>query len=606
MLDIILENNFDIYSKMNGKIKKYKSIQFRLVYVLLLMTAALMIIALVSITNSVQSSYYKTFRTRIEKGFNEWRLKDNPTQEEIETYLIEDKNAIFLFSITEYKTYTILDKNNNEIIYSSDKLFETDKELLLTQIQKSSNYIAALADSIGDNDKLLTFKDKAYLDYARAKGNFILYFRYDRDDWKGTIEQFNKIIYISFGIAIISSLIVGYFLSKTITIPIINIMKKAQDMAQGEFEQELEVNSDDEIGQLTKTFNYMAKELKFRLTEVQKEKNKIETILQYMTDGVIAFNKNGHIIHVNSISKHILGMQDFEVNFYDFVSMYDLDISLEDVSKLKPFETIEKNCVIDHKFIKIQIVNFNEGSMFIIQDNTKQQKLENMRKDFVANVSHELRTPLTSIKGYTEALIDGGVSDLKIASKFLNVIDSETNRMIRLINDLLQLTRIDNNKIKWNKSVVDINKLVEFIVYKMDISMKKKELSCKVELHPNLSMVYADKDRIEQVIINILGNSIKYTLNKGKIKVTTGQDNTYVKVEIEDTGIGIPEEDLPRICERFYRVDKARSRQLGGTGLGLSIAKEILEQHNGEIEIKSKINKGTTVTIYLPKYRKSQ
>ena len=604
MLDIILENNYDIYGKMNDKIKPFKSIKFRLVYILVLMTVALTIIALVSITNSVQSSYYKTFRTRIEKGFNEWRLNDNPTQEEIEQYLIEDKNAIFLFSITEYKSYTILDKNSNDIIYSSDKLFETDKEMLLTQIQKSSNYIAALAEKVGDRDKLLTFKDKSYLDYAKAEGDYILYFRYDRDDWQGTIEQFNRIIYLSFGIAILASLIVGYLLSKTITKPIIDIMKKAQNMAQGEFEEELKENSDDEIGQLTKTFNYMAKELKVRLTEVQKEKKKIETILQYMTDGVIAFNKNGTIIHVNSISKHILDMANFEVNFYDFVERFNLDITLDEISKLKPFETIEKNCVIADRFIKIQIVNYNEGSMFIIQDITKQQKLDNMRKDFVANVSHELRTPLTSIKGYTEALIDGGMSDLKIVNKFLSVIDSETNRMIRLINDLLQLTRIDNNKIKWNKREMDLNKLVEFIVYKMDISMKEKELSCKVNLNKNISTVFIDKDRIEQVIINILSNSIKYTLNKGKIKVSTGEEKDYVKVEIEDTGIGIPKEDLPRICERFYRVDKARSRQLGGTGLGLSIAKEILEQHNGKVEIKSKVNKGTIVTIYLPKYKK--
>lgn len=545
---------------------------------------------------------------RIEKGFNEWRLGKNPSKDDIKRYLIDDKNAIFLFSITDYKTYTIIDRYTNEIIYSSDKLFDQDKERLLNQIQRSENYVKALSGKVGDKDKLLSFKDKSYLDYARLKGDFVLYFRYDRDDWKATIEQFSRIIYISFLIAVITSLVIGYLLSKTITIPIIDMMNKAKKMAQGEFSEVLQVKANDEIGQLTKTFNYMANELNLRLTEVQKEKNKIETILHYMTDGVIAFDICGNLIHVNSVSKHILNIDNFEYNFNQFVDKLNLGIKLCDVSKLKAFETIEKHLEINDKFLKLQIVNFtsktnfNEGIIIVIQDNTRQHKLDNMRKDFVANVSHELRTPLTSIKGYTEALLDGGLADAGISSKFLNVIDSETDRMIRLVNDLLQLTQIDDKKAKWNLSLVNINKLIEFVAYKMEISMKNKDLSCTIELEKKLKPVYVDKYKIEQVVVNILSNSVKYTPNGGKIKISTTCDDNYVKIRIEDTGIGIPKEDLPRICERFYRVDKARSRKQGGTGLGLSIAKEILEQHNGKIEIESRIDEGTIVTMYIPKY----
>ena len=438
-------------------------------------------------------------------------------------------------------------------------------------------------------------------------GDFVIYFRYDKDDWQGTVDKFNQIIYISFFISIIVSLVIGYFLSKTITIPIKNMMYKAKRMAEGEFEEVLTVESNDEIGQLTKTFNHMAKEIQLHLTELRKEKNKIETILHYMTDGVIAFDMLGNLIHINSTATHILSMDNFEYNFFKFVDELELDVTIQMVSKLKPFETIEENLHIDDKFLKIQIVNFssktnsNEGIIFVIQDNTKQQKLENMRKDFVANVSHELRTPLTSIKGYTETLLDGGISDLDISKKFLSVIDSETDRMIRLVNDLLQLTKIDGDKMKWDKSIVNINKLIEFIVYKMDISIKNNELAVDINLNENLPLVSIDRDRIEQVIINILSNSIKYTLPGGKIRISTEDDSKYIKITIEDTGMGIPKEDLPRICERFYRVDKARSRKQGGTGLGLSIAKEILEQHNGRIEIQSELDKGTKVSIYLQK-----
>ncbi|MBP5427224.1 MAG: HAMP domain-containing protein [Clostridiales bacterium] len=589
------------------RIKLFKSLQVRLVYMFVLMTSALMIIAAISINNSVQSSYYKTFKTRIEKGFDEWRLRKNPTRDEISHYLREEKNAMFLFLITDYKTYSIIDQKTNEIIYSSDKLFEEDREKLLNQIQRSSNYVKALAGLVGSKDKLIKFKDKAYLDYAKPEGDFVLYFRYDRDDWKGTIDKFNQIIYISFFIAIISSLIVGYFLSKTITTPIKDIMYKAKKMAEGEFEETLEVKSDDEIGKLTETFNYMAGEIQSHLTELKKEKNKIETILHYMTDGVIAFDMNGELIHVNSIAKHILNKDVFDYTFYDFVKELDLDITISKVSELKPFETIEENIYVSDKFLKMQVVNFssktnfNEGIIFVICDNTKQQRLDNMRRDFVANVSHELRTPLTSIKGYTETLLDGGVSDLKIANKFLNVIDSETDRMIRLVNDLLQLTKIDGDRIKWNKSIVNMNKLVEFIAYKMNLVIKDKGLSMKLAKGKKVSPVVIDRDRIEQVIVNILSNSIKYTPRGGRIEIATREDSDYVKVRIKDTGIGIPGEDLPRICERFYRVDKARSRKQGGTGLGLSIAKEILEQQNGKMEIESELNKGTVVTIYLSK-----
>ena len=223
-----------------------------------------------------------------------------------------------------------------------------------------------------------------------------------------------------------------------------------------------------------------------------------------------------------------------------------------------------------------------------------------MRKEFVANVSHELRTPLTSIKSYTETLLDGDIDDRELSVKFLKVINSEADRMTRLVKDLLQLSRLDNKQMKWNMKEISIVNLVKYTVNKMQIEAKNKGHTLVCHVIGDIPDIIGDKDRLEQVIVNIISNAIKYTQEDGNISVYIGKNYSEVYVKVTDNGVGIPEEDLPRIFERFYRVDKARSREMGGTGLGLSIAREIVEAHGGNISINSEYGKGTEVLIKIP------
>ncbi len=241
-----------------------------------------------------------------------------------------------------------------------------------------------------------------------------------------------------------------------------------------------------------------------------------------------------------------------------------------------------------------------EGIIAVLQDITEQQRLENMRKEFVANVSHELRTPLTSVKSYSEALLDGALDDREIAEKFLGVINAEADRMTRLVKDLLQLSRLDNKQMNWNFEEISLVKLVKSTVERMELEARARRLTLECFVLGDIPRIDADYGRIEQLVFNVLGNAIKYTPEGGKVTVYIGKIYNEVYVKVADNGIGIPESDLPRIFERFYRVDKARSREMGGTGLGLAIAKEIVEAHAGVITINSQAGSGTEVTVRLP------
>ncbi|MFZ5989348.1 MAG: ATP-binding protein [Bacillota bacterium] len=588
-----------------------RSLQWRLVFIFILLAFVLMASAGISLNYFVKTFYYNTFKTGIDNGFDNWSIgeKDRPAREEIVKYLTGDINRTrMLFFLNDFKDFSIIHKKTNEVIYSGEKLFDQDKEKTSEEIQKSRNYLSALAGKIGGQEKLIRSGDKVFFDYARQIGDsdFVLYFRYDREEWAGAVEEFNKIIQLSFLIAVILSLIFGYGLSKTITVPIVDLMHKARKIASGDFGQVLEVKSDDEIGKLTKAFNFMAKELKNTLNEISSEKNKIETILNYMTDGVIAFNLKGEVIHMNPASKQMLGENKFDYDFNEFSRKYNLGVSIEEILYLEIYNTKEASITIGDRYVKVYFALFTdeennaEGIIAVFHDITEQQKLENMRREFVANVSHELRTPLTSIKSYSETLLDGALEDKDTALKFLGVIDSEADRMTRLVKDLLQLSRLDNQQMQWNMISFPFDALIKSCVEKIVLSAKEKAQVLECFTIGDIPEITADRDRIEQVILNILTNAIKYTPEGGKITVYIGKLYSDVYVKVIDSGIGIPKEDLNRIFERFYRTDKARSREMGGTGLGLAIAREIVEAHKGNISVSSEQGKGTEVTVKLP------
>lgn len=346
-------------------------------------------------------------------------------------------------------------------------------------------------------------------------------------------------------------------------------------------------------------------ELKDKLNEVSSRKNQIETILLHMTDGIIAFNMKGEIILINPAAKKFLSISPEDNTFDDIFGKFKLDINTEKVIYLDSWTSTEQRIQVDDQYVKVLFAPFKneeerpDGVIAVIQDITEHVKLDNMQKELVADVSHELKTPITSIMGYADTLLEGGY-DEETQTKFLNVIASESRRMARLVTDLLTLSRYDSNKKKTRKETFDLGELVKMCQEKLAIEIKKKGHKVNSFVTADVPPVYADKDDIERVVLNILTNSIKYTPNNGEIKIYVGFVYNDAYIKIFDNGIGIPEDDLSRIFERFYRVDKARTREMGGTGLGLSIAKEILDKNGGSIDIKSKVGEGTEVVIRIP------
>ena len=337
-------------------------------------------------------------------------------------------------------------------------------------------------------------------------------------------------------------------------------------------------------------------ELKDKLSEVSTKKNQIETILLHMTDGIIAFNMSGEIILINPAAKKFLSISPEDNTFNDIFKKFEIDINMEKIIYLESWTSTEKRFQVDDRYVKVFFAPFKneedrpDGVIAVIQDITEHVKLDNMQKELVADVSHELKTPITSIMGYADTLLEGGY-DEETQQKFLNVIASGSRRMARLVTDLLTLSRYDSNKKKTQKEAFDLGELVKRCQEKLAIEIKKKNHTVNCFVTADVPLVYADKDDIERVVLNIMTNSIKYTQDGGEIKIYVGFVYNDAYIKIFDNGIGIPEEDLSRIFERFYRVDKARTREMGGTGLGLSIAKEILDKNGGSIDIKSKVEK---------------
>ena len=348
------------------------------------------------------------------------------------------------------------------------------------------------------------------------------------------------------------------------------------------------------------------------LNKVTRQKKQIETILQYMTDGIMAFDLNGNIIHINSAAITLLGLTGPKNNFNEIFKSIDLDVNLEKIIYLEDWAKSERKIInVKDKYLKIFFASFKDelerpaGAIVLIQDITEHVRLDNMRKEFIADVSHELKTPLTSIMGYAETLANSEY-DPEMQEKFLKVINNESIRMTKLVNDLLILSKYDNEQIECEKIEFNLGELVKSCLENLQIEADKKNQKVECFVTANVPTVKADKDGIERVVLNILSNSIKYTEDGGVIKIYVGFVYNDAYIKIIDNGIGIPEKDLDRIFERFYRVDKARTRKMGGTGLGLSIAKEILDKNNGRIDIKSKVGKGTEVVITIPTILKNE
>ena len=422
------------------------------------------------------------------------------------------------------------------------------------------------------------------------------------------ISNQTKIVFgICVGVYVLISVLLGIFLSKVVIYPINRLIKSAEKIASGEEVSIAGTENKDgnEVNGLVNAFDMMTSELKDKLSEVSKQKNQIETILLHMTDGLIAFDMDGNIILINPAAKKLLSISPEDNNFEDIFKKFKLDINMEKIIYLENWTSTEQRIEVNERFVNVFFAPFkNEndrpaGVIAVIQDITEHVKLDNMRKEFVADVTHELKTPITSIMGYADTLLEGEY-DKETQDKFLDVIATEARRMAKLVTDLLTLSRYDNNQKRIQKESFDLGELVKSCQEKLGIEIQKKNHTVNCFVTADVPPVYADKSDIERVVLNILTNSIKYTKDNGEIKIYVGFVYNDAYIKIFDNGIGIPEEDLNRIFERFYRVDKARTREMGGTGLGLSIAKEILDKNGGSIDIKSVVGQGTEVVIKVP------
>lgn len=389
------------------------------------------------------------------------------------------------------------------------------------------------------------------------------------------------------------------------------INQKVKELIAGDYSQVLDLQGSTEITNISNNLNDLSEVIRLTQENLEQESKRLHSILSYMTDGVLATNRRGQIIMINDMAKKQLGVQKEDVLNKSILEL----LKIEDEYELRDLITQIPELMIDSQDVNGEYLSlrvrfalvrresgFISGLVAVLHDTTEQEKEERERRLFVSNVSHELRTPLTSVKSYLEALDEGALYD-PVAPDFIKVSLDETNRMMRMVTDLLHLSRIDNASTQLDVELINFTAFITFILNRFD-KMRGQDQEKKYELvrdYPiNSVWIEIDTDKMTQVIDNILNNAIKYSPDGGKITVSMKTTDDQMILSIKDQGLGIPKQDLPKIFDRFYRVDRARSRAQGGTGLGLAIAKEIIKQHNGFIWAKSEYGKGSTFTIVLP------
>jgi two-component system sensor histidine kinase VicK len=424
-----------------------------------------------------------------------------------------------------------------------------------------------------------------------------------------TMERINRTFVSATLIALGLTAILGVLLAGTITAPIKALTRQATAVAEGRFDERVQVFGKDEIGQLSVAFNDMTDRLSDALSINEEEKEKLASILSNMSDGVLATDELGKVIVTNLRARGMLGFTELK----DGTTLSEA-LGIEKKPIAETLEGKESSLLLNRELDEQEDLVFRvtltpirrrdkgvAGAIAVLQDVTEMEKLEQSRRDFVANVSHELRTPLTTIKSYAEALDDGALDEPPLADRFVGVIRSETERMIRLVTDLLHLSRFDSHRNQLRRQKTDLAEMLEEVVDRFSFQLRQKAITVTVKVEKKLKTAWLDRDGIDQVLDNLVSNAIKYTLDGGSIDISAKiKEAGQLAIAIKDTGIGIPKKDLNRIFERFYRVDKARSRNMGGTGLGLSIAREIVRAHGGSILLDSESNVGTVVTVLLP------
>lgn len=503
-------------------------------------------------------------------------------------------------AISSSRFYAILDGKNGDILYSSNNINSLDSTAVLINALNGDETIKAAL--------LSPFMDYALPLKSNDTVKYIVYVKDTEEMQNELVKSMAVIILYVLMISAVGAFIVGNIISKSITTPIQELTGKAKKLADGDINALKHSESDDEIGNLTNSLLYLAHTRQQSTDVAKEEKLKVDTILQNMTDGILAFDMDGKLIHVNPEASRLLERKYLDdISFDSFFKEINANISLGDLIYMKPDGSPEREIKINNQFLQLNFATFMvdskvSGIIVVIHDITKQEKLEQSRRDFVANVSHELRTPLTTIKSYSETLADMPEAGRELQTRFLDVIASETDRMANIISDLLTLSELDENQIYFKQpEVIDIRKMLDALIERMSLQAKKKNQTLTYTPMTEIPTIKGDYGGLERVFINIITNALKYTPDGGTIEVFSSRVYSDITIKVKDTGIGIPAEKLPHIFDRFYRVDRSRSRGTGGTGLGLAIAKQSLESgFNGKIKITSEYGVGTEVTITLP------
>lgn len=602
--------------RLMHKMRFFQSVQFKLVIMYLL---------LIIVAMQVIGAYFvRELEGQLEKNFQD--------------------------SITN--SITLLDYNaREEIIKNSDnsvKLQNDIRELLVEYSRASSNLIEVrIVDDKGkilgtsnlnnqgivgqkSNDPLVkrtlslgtTSEDKIYKDESnknnrvwvnvssiKNKGQVIgaIYLVADIESVYKQVDDITNIFITGTLIAMIITAVLGILLSRTITKPIIEMKRQAYAMARGNYSRKVKVYGVDEIGELADSFNTLTKRVQEAQAMTEGERRKLSSVLAYMTDGVIATDRRGKVILINTPAEKMLRVKHESANGRSIIDVLDIgdtyqfeDLMEVDGSLTMDRSTLDKPYVLRANFSVIQReTGFNNGVIAVLHDITDQEKVDQERRDFVSNVSHELRTPLTSMHSYLEALSDGAWEDKEIAPRFLEVTQNETERMIRLVNDLLKLSRMDGGREQLEKSFVNFTDFFNHIIDRFEM-MKKETIMFKRHIPREPVIIEIDEDKVMQVLDNIISNANKYSPDGGRISFYLKKFEDEIEVSIADEGLGVPDEDLANVFDRFFRVDKARSREMGGTGLGLAIAREVIEAHGGRIWAERNKTKGTIIKFTLP------
>lgn len=594
------------------KVGPFRSIHFKFVIIYVLLILVAMQIIGVYFVRKLETELVQSFKNslnervtllayNVEQAINKERDSKSPTLEEDIRSLLRD------FVSDDISEVRVID-HKGKVLATSNPYMQNIVGKRTTEIYvKRSLVTGEIVDQMFIDQKghRMYISSTPIKSSGEIKG--VIYIIASMENVFSQMKQINTILATGTGIALAITAVLGVLLSRTITRPISDMRKQALAMTKGDFSRKVKIYGYDEIGQLAMTFNNLTKKLQEAQATTEGERRKLESVLTHMTDGVIATDRRGKIILINDAALNILNVSRETVLSSSIIDVlgigdqYTFETLLEEQDSLiLDFSTDEELYILRASLSVIQKeTGFVNGLIVVLHDITEQEKIDRERREFVANVSHELRTPLTTMKSYLEALAEGAWQDKAIAPRFIEVVQTETERMIRLVNDLLQLSKLDSKDYKLNKSWVNFSEYFHKVIDRFELT-KSENITFVRKIPKEAIFIEIDKDKITQVLDNIISNAIKYSPQGGKITFRVRELADEIIVSVSDEGVGIPKADLAKVFERFYRVDKARSRKLGGTGLGLAIAKEVVIAHGGTIWAESKEHKGTTIFFTLP------